>query len=170
MPTAVPPHKEAEDDPGAEVRLALCEAAVLGEPGLGVSRIELDRAGPSYTADTLREIHLRYPESELTFVVGGDMARSLRTWREPERVLSLATLGVAERAGAGRDEILEALDGLPGVPERVRFLAMPRLDVSSSDVRRRVREGRPIRHFVPEAVATRISEAHLYRPQEGSAA
>jgi len=98
VPTRVPPHKEAVDDPGPEVRLALCEAAVGRDERFGVSRIELDRPGPSYTVDTLRSIHATSPGDELTFIVGGDMAASLPEWREPEALLDLAVLGVAERA------------------------------------------------------------------------
>lgn len=170
IPTAVPPHKEAPDDPGVEVRMALCELAARGDDGILVSRIEVDRGGPSYTVDTLREIRLTHPESELTFIVGGDMARSLRSWREPEAVLELAELGVAERGNAARGDIIESLDGLRGVRDRVRFLDMPHIDVSSSDIRRRVRERRPIRHLLCDAVADHIATHDLYRPQEGPAA
>ncbi len=165
VPTRVPPHKEAPDDPGPEVRLALCEAAVAKDARLGVSRIELDRPGPSYTIDTLRAIHATSPGDELTFIVGGDMAASLPEWREPEALLDLAVLGVAERSGIGRDEILRSLDGLRGVPERLRFFAMPRLDVSSTDIRDRVRAGRPIRYLVPDDVARLIGARGLYRTE-----
>jgi nicotinate-nucleotide adenylyltransferase len=162
---AVPPHKEVVADPGVEVRLELCALAAGDEPRLEVSRIEADRGGPSYTADTLRALHEDAPEDELTFIVGGDMAYALPAWREPEVVLGLARLGVAEREGVRRGDILERLSaaGLPGVPERIDFFDMPRLDVSSSQLRRRVAAGRPIRHLVPDAVADRIASLGLYR-------
>lgn len=169
VPVASPPHKEAVADPGAEVRLGLCELAVAGDERLGVSRVEVDRGGPSYTADTLRELRTRGPEDELTFIVGGDMALSLPTWREPAAVLELAVLAVAERSGAARRDIAERLGGsLNGAAERLVFFEMPRLDISSSAVRRRLAEGRSIRYLVPAAVADRIAAGGLYSTPAGS--
>ena len=123
--------------------------------------MELDRPGPSWTVDTLRAIHATAPGDELTFIVGGDQAHGLPTWREPEAVLALATLAVAERAGVRRDDVRTRLAGLEGA-ERVAFFDMPRIDISSSDIRRRVAARRPIRHLVPRAVATYIGEQGLY--------
>jgi nicotinate-nucleotide adenylyltransferase len=164
MPTAVPPHKEVDDDPGADVRLALCEAATAKDERFAVSRLELDRPGPSFTADTLRAIHETSPGDDLTFIVGGDMAASLPQWREPQAVLELATVAVAERAETRRAEIAERLTGLRGA-DRVRFFSMPRLDVSSTEIRDRVRAGRPIRYLVPDDVARLIGARGLYRTE-----
>jgi nicotinate-nucleotide adenylyltransferase len=163
IPTNVPPHKELEGDPGPSVRLELCERAVAGDDRFDVSPVELERGGPSFTVDTLGALRDQAPEDELIFIAGGDMARSLPYWREPERILSLATFAVAERAGAGRRDISEQLASLSGGAAEVAFFAMPRIDVSSSDVRRRVAEGRPIRYLVPDAVAEAIEERGLYR-------
>src|SRR5688500_19446733 len=102
MPVAAPPHKQLADDPGAEERFELCRLAVAKDERFEVSRLELDRGGASYTVDTLRAIHDSAPGDELTFIVGGDMARSLPAWREPEAILELATLAVAGRAGIRR--------------------------------------------------------------------
>lgn len=164
VPAGVPPHKELDADPGAELRLALCEAAVAKDERFGVSRIELDREGPSYTVDTLRAIHATAPGDDLTFIVGGDMAASLPRWREPEAVLELATLAVAERAEHRREAIAERLSGLRG-GDRVRFFSMPRVDVSSTEIRDRVRAGRPIRYLVPDDVARLIGARALYRTE-----
>jgi nicotinate-nucleotide adenylyltransferase len=165
VPAAVPPHKEVPGDPGVEIRLELCRLAAAAEPGLEVSRAEADRPGPSYTADTLRALHDESPGDDLTFIVGGDMAYALPEWREPAAVLALARLAVAEREGVRRTDILERLQsaGLEGAAERIDFFEMPRLDVSSSMLRRRVAAGRPIRHLVPSAVADRIASLGLYR-------
>ncbi len=166
MPVAVPPHKEADGDPGAEVRLALARLAAAGEEGVEVSTAEIDRGGASFTVDTLGELHERYPEQELTFIVGADMAHSLPAWREPERILGLARLAVAEREGIARDDIAERLAPLHD-GSRVTFFDMPRIDVSSSDIRRRVAEGRSVRHLVPDAVAQAIADRDLYRTTVG---
>ena len=161
VPVHAPPHKGVETDPGVEHRVELCRRAVEDETELGVSLVDAEVPGPSYTVDTLRRLHERCPGDDLTFIVGGDMAFSLPTWREPETILELAELGVAEREGVRRADISERLEGLP--VDRVRFFDMPRLDISSSLIRRHVAAGRPIRHLVPDAVAEYIDQAGLYR-------
>ena len=162
VPVYEPPHKEAERDPGVEHRVELCRRAVAGDERFSVSRVEVDVPGRSYTVDTLSRLHQSSPEDELTFIMGGDMAHALPTWHEPETVLSLATLGVAEREGVGRNDISERLAGLAGA-ERIRFFDMPRIDISSSLIRHRVAAGRPIRYLVPGPVADYIESAGLYR-------
>jgi nicotinate-nucleotide adenylyltransferase len=164
LPARVPPHKAVEDDPGIGHRVAMCQAAVAPDPRLGLSLVDVRRDGPAYTVDTLRELHASAPGDELTFIVGGDMAHSLPTWREPEAVLALATLGVAGREGIARAAILERLAGLRGAAERLRFFDMPRIDVSSSLIRRRVAAGQPVRYLVPDGVADHIEREGLYAP------
>jgi nicotinate-nucleotide adenylyltransferase len=161
MPVFQPPHKEAERDPGVDHRVELCRRAVQDDDRFDVSRLEAETPGRSYTVDTLSKLHESSPEDELTFIMGGDMAYALPTWHEPEAVLSLATLGVAEREGVGRADITEHLAGLAGA-DRIRFFDMPRLDISSSMIRRRVALGRPIRYLVPDAVAGYIAAERLY--------
>jgi nicotinate-nucleotide adenylyltransferase len=162
-PVAAPPHKDADRDPGPQERLELCRLAIVGDERLGVCDIEVRRGGPSYTVDTLRELHARDPGDDLTFIVGGDIALGLPSWHEPEAVLGLARLAVAERSGAGRQDIAMRLaecfaDAAPPV-----FFDMPRLDISSSQIRRRVAEGRTIRYLVPDLVAEHIARGRLYR-------
>jgi nicotinate-nucleotide adenylyltransferase len=168
MPVAVPPHKEADGDPGAAARVEMCRLAVGDDDRFAVSTLEVDRGGPSYTVDTLREIHATAPGDDLTFIVGGDMAQSLPTWREPEEVLRLARLAVAEREGNRRADILERLAPIPGALDRVLFFDLPRVDISSSLIRRRVAAGRPIRYLVPDAVERYIGERGLYSAPAGS--
>ncbi len=162
VPVHEPPHKGAERDPGVETRVELCRRAVAGDERLGVSRVDADVPGPSFTVATLRRLHEDHPEDDLTFIVGGDMALSLPAWREPEAILDLAELGVAERVGMRRADIAERLAGLRRA-DRVRFFDMPRIDVSSSLIRRLVAGGRTIRYLVPGAVEAHIREAGLYR-------
>jgi nicotinate-nucleotide adenylyltransferase len=160
VPAGTPPHKEIAADPGVEHRVAMCEAAVAGDDRFGVSRADADREGPAYTVELLRSMS---GADELTFIVGGDMAHSLPAWREPEAVLALARLGVAEREGVRRADIAERLAGLAGADERVVFFDMPRLDISSSLIRRRAAAGAPLRYLVPDAVADYIEREGLYR-------
>jgi nicotinate-nucleotide adenylyltransferase len=163
VPTGVPPHKLMDDEPGPWHRLEMCRRAI-GTHGewLGVSAIELERSGPSYTVDTLTQIHASQPGDELTFIVGGDMAWSLPTWHEPEQVLRLARMAVAERAGARREEVRARLGGIVG-SDRISYIDVPRLDISSSALRRRVRDGQRIDFLVPDAVGAYIEQEGLYR-------
>jgi nicotinate-nucleotide adenylyltransferase len=164
VPVHTPPHKETDGDPGVEVRVALCEAAVAGDERLGVSRAEADVPGRSYTVDTLNRLHDARPDDQLTFIVGGDMAASLPQWREPQAILELCTIGAAARDGVGRDEVLERLEReLPGASSRIEFFDMPRIDISSTLIRRRVAAGEPVRYLVPDGVAATIEREGLYR-------
>jgi nicotinate-nucleotide adenylyltransferase len=163
VPVHEPPHKPIVDEPGVERRVEMCERAVAGEERMAVSRVDADVPGPSFTVDTLRRLHAERPGDELTFIVGGDMALSLPAWRAPDAILELAELGVAERHGARPADIEERVAVVRGGSERVRFFEMPRLDVSSSLIRRLVAAGRPIRYLVPDGVAEYIAAAGLYR-------
>jgi nicotinate-nucleotide adenylyltransferase len=162
-PVREPPHKAIEADPGCEHRVRLCELAVAGDERLGVCDVEVARGGPSYTVDTLRELLKRDPEDHLTFILGGDIALGLDSWREPEAVLGLATLAIVERSGAARADVAARLDAAFGDIASLEFFDMPRIDISSSEIRRRVADGRPIRYLVPDAVADRIEQGRLYR-------
>jgi nicotinate-nucleotide adenylyltransferase len=161
VPVGVAPHREIEYDPGAGVRLEMVELAVADDERFTTSRIELDREGPSYTADTLAQLAGESPDDELFLILGGDQAASLGSWHEPENVLDRATVAVFERVSWGRNAIMIKIGRLPGA-ERVRYLDMPLMQVSSSAIRRRVRESLPIRYLVPDKVADYISSHDLY--------
>ena len=161
IPARIPPHKPVDDEPGAEHRLELCRVAVRDDDRFDVSDVEVAREGPSYTVDTLELLHSREPESELFLIVGGDIAAGLPKWREPERVLSLATLAVAGRRGTSRADVDEALRGLRG-GERAQFFQMPTIGVSSTVLRRRVRARQSIRYYVPDPVVSYIDHHRLY--------
>ena len=161
MPARIPPHKAVDDEPGPEHRLELCRRAVDGDPRFAVSDLEMRRDGPSYTVDTLEELHSQDPDTELFLIVGGDVAAGLPGWHEPERVLSHATLAIAKRRGTPRASIREALGALRG-GERACFFRMPAVEFSSTMVRDRVRSGQPIRYVVPDGVASYINEHGLY--------
>lgn len=162
MPACSPPHKPLPDDPGPEARLEMCRLAAADAPWLEVSDLEVRRGGASYTVDTLEALHAAAPDDELTWIAGGDMARSLPAWREPERVLALARFAVAERAEDRREAIERSIERLAG-RDSVVFLDMPRIDVSSSMVRSRVAAGLPVRWLVPDAVRDYVEAHGLYR-------
>ena len=163
VPAHTPPHKEvAAGAPGPHVRAELCRLATKDDPRLEHSELEIERGGSSYTVDTLRELHAQRPGDELVFIVGADTALSLPTWREPEEVSRLAALGIAGRQGVLRRDIVERLVDLP---TRLEFFDMPRFDISSSDIRRRLAGGQSIDYLVPSAVAQHLRRAGLYQSQ-----
>jgi nicotinate-nucleotide adenylyltransferase len=162
VPVGQAPHRAIDDDPGAEARLELVELAIADDERFTSSRVEVDRDGPSYTSDTLREMRSAAPEDERFLILGGDQAASLPTWHEPEEVLSLATVAVVERVSWTRNAIGIKIGRLKG-SDRVRYLDMPLIQVSSSAIRRRIGAGRPIRYLVPDAVASYIEANGLYR-------
>ena len=161
VPVGVAPHREIESDPGADVRFEMAELAVADDERFATSRIELEREGPSYTADTLEQLGEQSPDDEHFLILGGDQAAALGSWHEPEKVLARATVAVFERVNWTRNAIGIKIGRLPGA-ERVRYLDMPLIQVSSSAVRRRVREGAPIRYLVPDKVASYIETKELY--------
>lgn len=163
VPVGDPPHRVLEDDPGREARLTMCEYAISADGRFRLSRAEVDREGKSYTADTLRELRERSPDDELVLILGADAARGLPSWHEPDVVVAhVAAIGVAEREGIDREQVVEGVKAVPGAVDKLAFFDMPRLDVSSSLVRRRAAAGRPIRYLVPDKVAGYIGAQSLY--------
>jgi nicotinate-nucleotide adenylyltransferase len=163
VPARIPPHKPVDDEPGATHRLEMCRVAVQGdERRFEVSDLEIEREGPSYTVDTLEELHSSKPDSELFLIVGADIAAGLPRWHQPERVLSLATVAVAERPGTSRESVIEALEEI-GAGDSATFFDMPEIGISSTMLRERVRTGESTRYLLPDAVRDYIDQHHLYR-------
>ena len=163
VPTGVAPHKRIEPEPGADVRLEMARLAVEGMDRLSVSDLEVRREGPSFAFRTLELLADALPGSELTFVMGADVAAGLERWERPERVIELARLAIAERPGFDRSEVDETLARLGGDERAVR-VEMPAMGVSSSMIRDRIAADEPIRWLVPDLVAQLISDRRLYRP------
>ncbi len=161
VPTGEAPHKRIADDPGRELRLAMTRLAAADDPRFSVSTLEVDREGPSYTYETLELLARERGDTELVFVMGADAAVGLESWCEPERVVELARLAVARRAGISDAEVTAVLRSL-GVAGRATMLEMPQFGVSSSAVRERAAGGRPLRYLVPEPVARFIEEKGIY--------
>ncbi len=176
MPASMPPHKPAEEGPPAAQRLSMCRLLVEGVSGVSACALEIERGGPSYTVDTLRAIRASDPEAELTFIVGADTAATIASWREPAELLSLCRLAVAARSGSARSEVLDTVAALldddgggRAAAERVRFLEMGNVEVSSSMVRAQLARDRPVAALVGPAVAAYIEEHELYRAGERAA-
>jgi nicotinate-nucleotide adenylyltransferase len=169
VPVGQAPHRELEGDPGAERRLELVELATADDERFEVSRVELDREGPSYTVDTLRALREAAPEDELFLILGGDQAAALGRWHEPEQVLELATVAVVERLSWSRHAIGIKVGRLAG-GRGIRYLEMPIIQVSSSAIRRRAAAGKPIRYLVPDKVAAQIVANGLYGASVSAAA
>jgi nicotinate-nucleotide adenylyltransferase len=161
IPARIPPHKPVEHEPGPRHRLEMCRRAVRDDDRFEVSDIELSRDGPSYTVDTLKELHDQASDNELFLIVGGDIAVGLPGWRQPDLVLRLATLAIAKRRGTSRASVVASLEQLRG-GELAEFFQMPGIEVSSTMIRRRVRAGQPIRYLVPKRVARYIDRHELY--------
>jgi nicotinate-nucleotide adenylyltransferase len=162
--TADPPHKRGSFISPAVDRLALVEAAISGQPGMAVSRVELDRPGPQWAADTVRLLSEADPKTDLIYLMGGDSLRDLPNWGRPDELLRYASVGVLRRPGAEID--LTALEQvLPGLKDRVTFVSAPRLDISSHEIRERVRVGLPLGRLVPAKVANLIEARGLYRAE-----
>ena len=159
---AIPPHKPVEHEPGAQHRLELVRLAIDGDPRFAACAMELEREGPSYTVDTLTRLNAQAPTDELVLILGGDIAAGLPGWHRVDRVLELAVPAIAKRRGTARGAVERALRSLPG-GERAHFFQMPRIGVSSTMLRRRVRTGQPIDYFVPEPVRDYIAAHGLYR-------
>ena len=164
VPVGEAPHRTLDDDPGPEARLEMVELAIADDSRFTTSRIEMDREGPSYTSDTLEQMRADAPGDELFLILGGDQAAALPTWHEPEKVLERATLAVFERMSWSRNAIVIKIGRLAGARD-VRYLDMPLIQVSSSAIRRRVREGVPIRYMVSDKVVEYIATNELYGGQ-----
>ena len=162
IPTGEAPHKRIADDPGREQRLAMTRLAAADDSRFSVSTLEAEREGPSYTFETLEQLGDEKGETELVFVMGADAAVGLESWREPERVVALARLAVARRAGVSDADVAAVMRSL-GASDRAAMLEMPEFGVSSSVVRERAAAGRPLRYLVPEPVARFIEEKGVYR-------
>jgi nicotinate-nucleotide adenylyltransferase len=160
--TGDPPHKQEKEISPVADRLAMLDAMISGEPGYVLSRVDLDRPGPHWAADTVRLLAQQFPEDELVYLMGGDSLRDLPTWGRPLEFLAHCTLGVMRRPGDAID--LAALEQeLPGVTARVEFVEAPPLSIASHDLRARVRAGVAMTDWMPEAVWQIIQSRGLYR-------
>lgn len=166
IPAFVPPHKLGQDYAPAEHRFAMTELAVRSYEHFSVSDMELRRSGVSYTIDTLRELHREYPGKKLYFIIGADSVAQLHTWNSIEEMLELATFVAAGRPGYEdvMDEVVRHLGS--EAAKHILLLHTPEYDISSTEIRTRIRTGKSLSGLVPLEVENYIKEHGLYKKQE----
>jgi nicotinate-nucleotide adenylyltransferase len=152
VPAREQPFKRGQHGAPAEHRAAMLDLAVAGAPAFAVEHAELERPGPSYTVDTLRALHAREQGIRLTLLLGADAAAEIEAWHEAEAIPALATVVVFARAGVP----------VPSSPLIARTIEVPAIEISATEIRRRVREGRSIRYWVPDPVAEYVTRHRLY--------
>jgi len=165
LPARQNPLKRGAPNSSADDRCAMVGLAIEGNPVFEVSRLDLDRPPPSYTADLLKV--LEAPDCELYFVVGADILPELPRWRDPGEIVRLARLAVVSRPGAPTPDLKQVEQLLPGAGSRATLVEIPGLAIASRDLRERVRHGTPIRYLTPPAVERYILEHGLYRAFSG---
>lgn len=156
VPTYIQPLKGASATASAPHRLTMAELLIHGDERFGVDSIEIDRGGLSYTVDTLETFAQQFPDAERFFLVGEDAMAAFAAWRNPERILKLAKVAILRRPGAANDTGISLRDGTIALETRL-------VDVSSTEIRERVRTGKSIRGFVPDPIAAFIEAKRLYR-------
>jgi nicotinate-nucleotide adenylyltransferase len=166
VPAARPPHKPGRPIAGAEDRLAMVRLAIAGNPAFEASRIELDRDGPSYTAETLQRL-CDQGARDLWFILSGEALAGLPGWHQPDRVLELARLAVVPRGGSPAPDRGWIDEQFPGRRERFVFLSGPLMPISGSVIRQRLAAGRSVRYLVPEAAAAYLDAHRLYAQPDG---
>lgn len=163
VPAGLPPHKLHLPVISTEHRLNMVRLAIADNPHFVLSRVDVDRFGPSYTVDTIELLRDEYgPMAELYFIMGSDSLAELLTWHKPERLIRLCRIVALIRPGY-RVDLKELNRLLPGAIARVQLLEMPLLQISSTDLQRRVRMGLPIKYLVPPAVEAYIRQHKLYQ-------
>lgn len=170
VPAGQPPHKLSYHVTPVEQRVHMLAEAIAANPHFALSLVDVQRAGPSYTVDTLRLLREEWgPRAELYFVIGGDSLRDLPGWYDPIGVIAQATLVALMRPGYGEMERFsrDLVTRLPGIEQRLLTLEGPRMEISSTDLRQRVAEGRPIRYQTPEVIEQYILQHGLYRHGTG---
>lgn len=161
VPTGEAWHKDNSGSPPGEQRMRLAEAAFGSVDGVEISPTEIDREGPSYSYVTLEEIQSANPDSQIYFLSGSDAALGIGDWHRPERVLELAKFAVAPRSEVAREAVADAFAEL-GAGDRIEFFDMPRIEISSTQIRDRIGAGYPWKHLVPQGVAEMIDNEELY--------
>lgn len=164
IPNRYPPHKRPEEIASPEDRFVMTVLATMNHPQFRVSRIEIDRPGPSYTLDTLRLLHAQHPDDELFFITGIDAVLDMPSWHEARALMDLAHFVAVTRPGYRVDELRWAL-----TEERLKkvfVVEVATLNISSSEIRKRIRDNLSIRYLTPQPVVDYILHYGLYKEAE----
>jgi nicotinate-nucleotide adenylyltransferase len=167
LPAPRPPQKRDQAITRYEQRVEMIQLAIAGNPTFAIDETEKDRAGPSYTVDTLAELTQKHPEHEFLLLIGSDTLADLEHWYQPARLVQLAPLVVMARPGTDvvpTDDLRARLKLPPDALLRLEVIHTPLITIASRDLRQRVATGRTIRYFVPRAVEVYIAEKGLYKP------
>lgn len=163
IPAGTPPHKESAGISTGKQRQEMLEFAIAGHPAFVVKDLELNREGPSYTVETLRQLKTDHPDDEFFFIVGADSVRDLHTWREPASILELATLIGVNRPNIDRPDLTELTQKFGEiVRKKIIWVTMPGMDISSTDIRKRILEKKSVRFMIPRSVEVYIHNNKLY--------
>jgi nicotinate-nucleotide adenylyltransferase len=162
VPAGEPPHKPDSRITPAIHRVAMVSLAIADREGVGISHVDLDRPGPHYTVDMLTILHRAYLGAELFFLMGSDSLAHLLTWRDPGRIIAQATLAVLRRPG-WEVELNKLKQELPEIEDHLLWLEGTIVDVSGTEIRRRVRQGRSIEGLLPPAVVNYVRQHRLYQ-------
>jgi nicotinate-nucleotide adenylyltransferase len=157
IPSSLPPHKKCDDLLDAEHRLRLIQLAIGNNDRFEVSDIEVQRGGTSYTVDTVRTLDEKYKNDTLYLIIGADNLKSFHLWRDYEALLRRCTLIAMRRPGSTTEEVREDVLG------DTRIVDVPYLDVSSTEIRRKIRGGKSVRYLVPDAVLSEIEKSGFYK-------
>ncbi len=167
MPSGKPPHKEVRETTPAEDRYLMTVLAIAGNPHFSISRLEIERKGLSYTIDTVKELHKTYGSSwEIFFITGADAIIEILTWKDPHQLAEYCSFIAATRPGYSLEKFRQALylkeNELNKFKPRIYFMEIPALAISSTDIRKRVKEGKSIKYLLPDVVAEYIYQCRLY--------
>jgi nicotinate-nucleotide adenylyltransferase len=160
IPTGEPPHKPPGGRTPAKHRYEMVQLAISGHEQFRVLDIEIARSGPSFTVETLADLRTQQPDSQFWWLMGADMLRDFPTWREPERIVTLARIAAVNRGGMALTDSLPTRERFGGFIDDV---TIPAITLSASDLRQRVASGQSIRYLVPRAVEVYIEQHGLYR-------
>jgi nicotinate-nucleotide adenylyltransferase len=160
VPAGMPPHKPAGAVTSVAHRLAMVEAAIEDNEAFELSRVEVDRPGPSYTVDTVEALSASF---DVTVILSAETFHELPSWHEPDRLFAAAKVAVVPREGYAAPDPAWLAQAFPGREDRVRYVEAPHLGVSSTGIRARIAAGRTIRYLVPGAVASYIDAHRLYQ-------
>lgn len=165
VPAGQPPHKSGSGITDGHIRADMLQLAISGYPEYSVDRREIRRAGASYTVDTLTEYRTEFPQARLYFLLGADSLRDIPGWRDPERISELATIVAVNRPGLPVPTPIQVREWVgDGLADRIQTLTMPGTDLSATDLRQRVRDGKSLRFMTPRAVEVFIQEHRIYEP------